>query len=334
MTDQSIAQLHDSTWTIQLTELTGTVAGIDGDGRIWVVGEYYNEISAWDGASWAVYGAEAGWVPVADTWHRHVRWGQCDLAGRFWLVTSQDVRTFDGERWTVFTPEDMGMGEVPSESCDPEFQMIIPKSTGDVWIGECDWAGAGSCGGQGARWFDGLVWHGANSPASHGCVAAIEEDSTGNVWLGVDGVLWRYESTSGDWSKFAPPEEPPFDYRRYGAITALAADPFDRLWVTELLCGGASCDAHALYHVRDGVWTLLPRGEEEYYVLELRAVTDAAGTAWLFGNIVYRLTETDLRPAARLLPVSVAVDAAGRVWFTVHDYPQGILWTVDAEAGE
>jgi hypothetical protein len=334
VTDGSAAQFRDNEWTVELTELAGRVIGIDRDGRFWVVGEDFGEISAWDGSSWTAYGAGAGWAPIADTWYRHVGWGRCDPAGRFWLTTSQDVRVFDGGTWTVFTPEDMGIGQFPSESCVPQFQITILESSGDIWIGHCEWAGVGPCGGQGARWFDGSAWHGADSPVSNGCVAALEEDSAGNVWLGLDDVLWRFEPGSGNWAEFVPPETPPLGYRRHGAILGLTVDAFGRKWVVEFLCGGAGCDAHAVYHVRDGLWTLLSRAEDVYYVLVLRAATDAAGRAWLFGDIVYRLTETDYSPAAFLTPTSVAVDPAGRIWFIVHGFPHGLLCTVDGGAGD
>jgi ligand-binding sensor domain-containing protein len=326
-TDRDVARLDGDAWTVQLTEFNDKIAGVDGDSRIWIISEDYTEISAWDGDAWEVYGADAGWTPITDFWYDYYAdWGQCDPAGRFWLATTQDIRVFDGTRWTVFTSQDLGMGEVPDpEGCAPSFQMTILKSTGNVWIGECNWA-EGTCGGQGARWFDGSVWHGNDSPASQGCVAALHEDSTGNVWLGVGNVLWRYAPASGSWTSFAPPEEAPFGYRFHGAVLALAADPFGRLWVTELICGPASCDAHALYYVQDGVWTLMPTGEEIPYVLDLRAVTDTAGTTWLFGDTIYRLAETGIEAVAYLVPRSAAVDTTGRIWFI--DLP-GMLCTID-----
>ncbi|HNT74686.1 MAG TPA: hypothetical protein PKH77_06690 [Anaerolineae bacterium] len=331
-TDQGIAKLEGNAWIVQLTGLNGTLAGVDGAGHIWVIDESHDEISAWDGNGWATYGADAGWVSMAGFWYADaIHWGQCDPAGRFWLATSQDIRVFDGERWTVFTSQDMGMGEVPDPNgCAPSFQMTILKSTGAVWVGECDHA-EGPCGGQGARWFDGQVWHGADSPASQGCVAALQEDPAGNVWLGIHGALWQHIPSSGAWTSFAPPEEVPYDYRSHAAILDLAADPFGRLWVTELLCGAASCDAQALYHVRDGVWTLVPRGADEYYVLMLRTITDVSGATWLFGDDIYRLTETDFGPSAGFRPMSAVMDTTGSVWFITREYPQDMLCIIDTD---
>ncbi len=95
--------------------------------------------------------------------------------------------------------------------------------------------------------------------------------------------------------------------------------------MAELLCDGASCDSHALYLVRDGIWNLLSGGED--WIQQLRTVTDAAGRNWLFANIIYRLAEAGLEPGATLRPQSVAVDAAGRVWFLAWDYP---TWNLES----
>lgn len=324
-TNQSIAELSDGNWIIRLDEPDGMVVGIDNDGRVWVVNEDYTEISAWDGDGWTVYGAEQGWLPWIFA-PAGQEWGQCDRAGQFWL-TAQDVRVFDGERWTIVTPEAMGMGEFVSEPYDRNFSLNILKSTGAVWIGECDWYGGS--GGQGVRWFDGATWRGAGSP--QGCVVEIEEDPAGNVWLGVDEMVWRYAPDSGDWTvSFAPPKEPPFDSHHYGgALSAIAADPFGRLWLAEMLCGGGGgCQPSALYHVRGDEWTLMPGGEPGYYIPDLHTLIDTAGTVWLFGDFVYRLTENDIELVAPLIPSSVTLDDTGRIWFIADDSRRDVLYTI------
>ncbi|MBN2004513.1 MAG: hypothetical protein JXA21_14250 [Anaerolineae bacterium] len=313
---QSVAGLSDGSWAVRLSGFDGMVVGIDTAGRVWVVSKDYTEISAWDGGAWTVYGAEQGWLPWLFA-PAGQEWGQCDRAGQFWLA-AQDVRVFDGERWTIVTPEEMGMDGFAAESYDRNFSLNILKSTGDVWVGECAWYGGS--GGQGVRRFDGAAWHDAGAP--QGCVVAIEEDPSGNVWLGVDEAVWRYEPDSGDWAvMFTPPEEPPFDAHHYGkVISAIAVDPFGRLWLTEMLCGGGGgCLPAALYHVQDGEWTLMPGGDPRYYIPDLRVVSDVAGTVWLFGDFVYRLTETDIELVAAARPESAAVDDTGQVWFIAGD---------------
>lgn len=325
---RTVAMLDNDTWRVYLTGITGTVVGVDASNRVWVANESYDEIAAWDGNAWTRYGPEEGWSPVTDTlWYDLNEKGRCDLAGNFWTVTMQDVRVFDGERWTVFAPKDMGMGAFSSDNYVVSLQVTIQQDTGDVWIGECESTAIGTLGGQGARRFDGTTWHGADSPAASGCVEAIEEDAEGNLWLGVDGVLWRY-APSQTWSEFVPPEIFPAGYRRHGSIPLLAADPYGRLWVATSLCGGANCDILGLYYVHNGVWTAMS-AESEYYTWQLRPFTDKSGASWLFADIIYRLSETGIEPLIPLMPSSVVVDTAGRAWFTLRDYPQDILVSLD-----
>jgi ligand-binding sensor domain-containing protein len=331
MTDQGVAKLLDNTWTVYLTDFTGTLAGIDASERAWVVSEDAGEISAWDGGSWTVYGADAGWtpIPLEEEWYGSVGWGQSDELGRFWLATSQDVRLFDGERWTVFTPEDMGMGEVGPEGQWATFALRISKSTGDVWVGECDWCGPGPFGGQGVRWFDGQAWRGTDSPVASGCATVIEEDSAGRIWLNVDEILWRYDPASGEWAEFAPPESP-VEWERFGFAHAIALDPADEVWPMLVLCG-ASCYGNLVhYHLRDGVWTQI--GEVIPYPEALqKLIFDADGTPWLFWDGIYRIAGDAPELAATLRVRSATVDGAGRVWFVAWHEGQDVLWTLDTE---
>ena len=332
ITDQSIAKLVDTTWSIYLTGFAGELVGIDASERVWVVSEDASEISAWDGASWMDYGVDAGWLPIVleDEWYLDTGWGQSDGAARFWLATSQDVRVFDGERWTVFTPEDMGMGEVGDEAQWATFALQVSQSTGDVWVGECDWCGPGPFGGQGARWFDGQVWRGADSPVGSGCVTVIEEDSAGRIWLGVDEILWRYDPASGNWTQFTPPE-PPVEWTRFGFAHAIALDQSDDPWPAMVLCGASCYGKIVLYHIHDGVWIQI--GEAlEFYGVEPphQLVTGADGQLWLFweGGI-YRVAGDVIEPVTNLYVQFVAVDATGRVWFVARDGGRDVLWVLN-----
>jgi hypothetical protein len=332
ITDQGVARLMDTAWSIYLTDFAGDLVGIDAANRAWVVSEDTSEISAWDGTSWTAYGADEGWLPIPlEDGYRDVGWGQSDASGQFWLATSRDVRAFDGERWTVFTREDMGMDPPLHDNLISGFEVAI-LSGGEVWVGECEGA-AGPLGGRGVRWFDGQTWHGADSPVASGCATAIVEDSSGRVWVGVEAGLWRYDPASEDWAQFTPPEPPdppPLGQWRYAAVPDIVPDPSGDLWMTFLMCGAASCDTLVLYHVHEGVWTQIriPR--------PVTPVLDAAGTPWLFSlSAVFRVAGDVPELVANLYDVrSVTVDANGRIWFVARREGRDILWTLDTEAGD
>jgi hypothetical protein len=330
ITDQGVAKLVNNTWEILLSDFAGELVGIDAAGRIWVVGEDGSEISVWDGGGWTVYGADAGWTPLADDPQRHVGGGQSDRQGRFWLATSQDVRVFYGERWTVFTPEDMGMEPTSHEDFAPSFGITALKSADEIWVGACIWGPIGPAGGGGVRWFDGYTWRGADSPLASDCAPEIEEDRSGYVWVGTSNVLWRYDPASGDWAQFAP------DLRGAFLILDTVLDPSGDLWVSLTPCGGSCFNTSQLYRVTlpDGSWIKVAESTERdgFYLPIL--IFDAASTPWLFwGEAIYRIVENVPKPVAHLSTRSVTVDTSGRVWFLAQHESRDWLWTLDTETG-
>ena len=326
ITEEGIAKLEDGSWSLYLSDYAGNLAGIDGSGRVWVVSGDGSEISAWGGGLWTTYGADAGWTPLDESWYHHAHGGHSDTLGRLWFATSQDVRVFDGERWIVFTPADMGMGPPVDEELSVAFNIDILKS-GAVWVGECEWGGPGPFGGRGVRWFDGS-WHGADSPVASGCATAITEDDAGNVWLGVEENLWRYDPASGAWTEFAPPE-PPIE-GRFGFLHNLAVDPSGDPWPMIVICGGASCyGSVALYCVHDGMWNQIG-GVAEYDGTQWGPLFGADGTPWVFwGGGVYRIVGDRPELMAPLYARSIVVDGSGRVWFLAWYEGRDWLWMLD-----
>ena len=327
ITDTAAARLEEGTWQPVLTEITGTIAGIDLQGLVWLITESGDAISARDETSWTEFGLEENWQPLMEAGSTSL--GQCSLDGLFWLTSADDVRSFDGEKWTVYDSEDLGMDNISPESWSPLF-LATQQSTGFVWVGGCNFFGAGPTGGPGARWYDGEHWLGAGSPAAEGCVSAIVEDTDGDMWLGVDEILWRVDSASGAWIMYTPPETP-FGYRRFGAISALESDLFGNIWAAELMCGGACCDSLALYRIQNSTWTLAL--EKETWVTDFTALSNSSGS-WFFADGIYRLNASGIAAVSSLYPQIAAIDPSGKIWFLIQDYPQSVLCTIDPEVGE
>ena len=232
--------------------------GIDARDQVWAVGEDRSEISAWDGAAWTTYSADSGWAPVDDASRAYVRGGESDLSGRFWVTTSDGVRVLKDQRWTLFSREEMGMGEPEYEDLAIELVLTVAEITGDTWVSGCyegGWVGSAGPSGPGVRWFDGHAWQGADSPVATGCATVARENSRGQVWLGLDELLWHHDPVSGRWQQFSPPEELLSGQARFGPVIDIALVPAGGLWVAVRLCGPASCDTNAVYRVEEGVWT-------------------------------------------------------------------------------
>lgn len=329
--ERGVARLVDSTWVPYLTEFAGEVAGVDATGRVWVVNDDASQIAAWDGTSWTTYGAEAGWTTLPDDVFRYVRGGQIDALGQLWFATSHGLRVFKQGRWTTHTLADMRMDPTVTESWATDFKITIARN-GTVWIGECDWGGPGPGGGRGARWFDGQVWHGAQSPAASGCVMDITEDQAGHIWLGIGESLWRYDPATDRWTEF-PTDEPLLTEAHHRYVASVKVGPDSDPWPVVMLCGGASCYGNdVLYHVHDGAWTQVGvvgefLGNEVYGPL-----FDPRGNIWIqWEDSLYRIVGDALELASPLAGRYGAFDATGRLWIVAWYEGRATLWVIADE---
>jgi hypothetical protein len=302
---------RDGQWATQPSGRDQILIGVDDAERMWLfVEENGSKIISWDGGAEFTM-ADDGWLPVPDPSRLEGRGVLTDGAGWVWLVTEQGVCTFDGTRWTVFAASDMDMPP-PDSDILTMFTLELVGESSQIWVGECDWGGPGPLGGGGARWFDGQTWRGADSPVASGCVVAIEEDSLGRVWVGLDADLWRYDPAADKWTRFGPPQ--PTERYRVGYVTDIAIDPTGEPWPLFALCGGASCGGEQVrYRLHDGAWTQI--GDVSYDVPQT-LVFDGAGTPWLLGGGMYRVEANQpVEPPISLLAVqAVTVDGVGRVW--------------------
>jgi hypothetical protein len=240
-----------------------------------------------------------------------------DSRGWVWLATCEDVRSFDGTRWTVHSMDEIGF-----VSDEAEFACVwdvAVDALGDVWAAECEWWGPGPWG-DGARWFDGQTWQGADSPvvgAGAGCISDVEVDAAGRIWAGIKGTLWRYTPGEG-WATLGAPDGRAEWGGRWGAIYDLTLGPAGDVWLALEPCGGASCLGEWVrYHVVGEEWSLVGG---PYWGSDLSLSPD--GSVWLcMGGQVYQVVDDAPTPVAAIPydggHCAVEVDGAGRVWATV-----------------
>jgi hypothetical protein len=326
---EGLARLEGDSWqvTVRAEEIAGKLIGIDESERVWVLNEESGAIHAWDGASWTVYGVESGWEPITEGFGSGPVVFPTDQAGRVWLATGMDVRHFDGARWTIIPPQGMGMQPTDLERALPGYFVAGVDSGEQIWVGQCEWIGPGPGGGQGARWFDGESWQGADSPVGSGCVTQIEEDGLGRVWVAVDDTLWRYDPASGGWAQFVPPA-PPDDFPRFGWVYDLAVDQAGDAWPIMALCGGASCfTGNVPYHVHDGEWTQLADRDEE--ISTPVVVLDGNDTPWLFWDCgIYRVVDDVPEHVADQCASSVTAAPDGTIYFVGLMGEENYLWVL------
>jgi hypothetical protein len=242
---------------------------------------------------------------------------------------ARDVRAFDGNRWSLYTLEDMGFPLPEWDDMDIVHLLAMRGDGAEVWVGECYYSGPGPMGGQGVRWFDGTTWHGAEAPVGPTCVSAMEVDPAGNVWLGAADVVWRYEPAGQAWTPFRLPEALLLNYN-FTHPRQLIVDQEGDVWVIMQMCGGASCDGPArLYRIHDGEWSLIIAAQDWSTPLKQLAL-DGSGLGWLFWEeTVYRLEPGSIEPVASIVARSVDVSPGGRLWVVAEYEDDATLWILE-----
>jgi hypothetical protein len=291
---------------------------------IWALGVDGTTIHAFRGDHWAVYGAKEGWEPFG---------GEIGIDppavtsdGVVWLATgADDLRRFDSVSDTWSSLQAVNLGFSPA---DPNYQghyltdaLISPD--GSLWVSDCIGMGEAFTG-QGVRYYREGVWNAV--PRTEGqCVFDLERDAEGRIWVSARDLLLVYDSISGSWSEISPPQ---WDRPQY--ILDVSFDSLGTLWISTLLCGGASCDTVAYFSYQGNLW--LPRFKTEAYYYPAPGINFAAdASAWLCWNGIVYQQEPDRLIEIGMLQTSsckLVVDSDGMVWLGAFDGPDAGLWQV------
>jgi hypothetical protein len=312
-------------------------ATVDPGGRAWVLRQDASAIESWKGGAWRKYGAEQGWLALAES--ESGGWApgpwEASLAREtLWLPTRLDVRAFDGTRWRAYSLEEMGFPTPEWEEMGITHRIAVLAGSEQVWVGECYYSGPGPMGGQGVRWFDGETWHGEDIPIGSTCVSAMQVDPGGRLWLGAKDAVWVFDPAGGTWEEYRLPQEL-LQGQNFSHPRDLLIDADGDIWAILQMCGGASCDGPSnLYRIHQGDWSLVAQSEWWYEPFK-GLVRDSSGRGWLFWEGgVYRLAGADLLQVARLEARAVAVDLAGGLWVLAGRFEQGALWHLDPQPAE
>lgn len=324
LTDQRVMQYRQGIWTDYLPQFGGTLIGMDSARRVWVVSDDRARISVWNGSFWINMGQETGWEPPIQGDTMRVNWSLAeDASGNVWLADGSDVRMFDGVKWRVFGPDDLGMTITKEEDVFSETTLAYLKTNGQIWALNCHWISLGPFKGGGARWYDGRAWQGSDSPVADGCATVVNEDSSGNIWLGVDNKLWRFDPLMKDWKQFPAPEPPEDGW--FGYFSDLALDAAGDPWPELVRCGGASCyTGNVRYHLTENKWLQVGGiGTDDGHLY-----FDADGQGWIFASYgVSRITGNQLEPVTDLPVLKAAFNPSGKLWIIGSYEGKTILWT-------
>lgn len=334
-TEQEVILLRDREWEVALSDLSGDIVGVDSNGLLWVLDEDGASISSWDGDTWSSYTEEAGWSPLSE--YSFIKDPPVmDQLGQVWLVTTEGLRMFDGQHWRRISPQDIGLSHPreAEEGLTPDINLKFLEGQQELWMGVCNWTGAGPIGGDGVLRFDGSSWRRVHNKLSSGCTEVIVEDAEGKVWIGLDGDVWRYDPVSGILDPFTQPPSPFNGGGFFGGVGDLIVDYEGFPWADLLFCGGAGCGfGTILYHFDQGAWVEVI--QEDFRLHDL--VIDQAGRPWLLtpgGIYEVKDNQPTLFLSLPINPASIHEGPFGQVWFFVVDKEKSELWYLIQHASD
>ena len=305
------------------------VQGVDKSGRVWVLGERYDFIAAFDGQDWKVYGPDQGWDALPD--HPYLSPGigndlTHDPQDRIWIATGADlVRLYEPktDAWRSLSSAQLGFP--PYQNADYQGYFLtdtLVSETGEVWLSAC--IGEGETLRPFGIWrYAGSRWQEIEA-ANQDCVLDMAAGSDGVIWAaGFDGLL-KYIPQSDTWTRVALP---PFERRQ--VISRITINPATGLpWIQVVHYGGASLyGSLAYYHLDASGWVL---DLESPSFSETGMAFEPDGIAWMCvdgqvlkydGNDFTEMAELNLKDCR------ITIDGTGRVWVVGVD--QADIWMLN-----
>ncbi|GAP16155.1 hypothetical protein LARV_03951, partial [Longilinea arvoryzae] len=297
--------------------------GVDSGSRAWELAENGSYVSAWDGEDWTDYAEGLGWTPATVT--QAPLEFRSDASGNVWLVTAADVRRFDGQRWRVFTPYEMGI-TLPWKA-GVSTDLVLALGPDSTWVGSCDRAGGEPTGQGGLRRLQNDRWMDAGLPALPACITALTAAPDGSVWVGLyGGTLWHFDTAAQTWSGPLALPLPP-DRTYYTNFLELPLDRDGNPWPLVELCTASGCGQQVTRFHLDENGNLQATGLSQEPPQQ-RLLFDATGQAWLLtpDSIGPLAEDGSFTPLEGLSVIAAAFDSGGRLWLAAESEGQLGLW--------
>lgn len=310
--------------------ISDPVMAILKEGKVWMFSPTGTSIQIWDGTNLVDFGADQGWLlgsgygepsplPVQLSF---------DAAGNAWVTNWYDVRRLKENRWQIFTTAEMKI-EIPyRKTFATSFMIAHSKKSTKTWLTACDWNGDAPLGGSGLRLFEGNTWSDVEIDLPAGCVTQMQTDRAGNLWLGLNGKLIRYNEDSAKLNVFNPPELDQQQFLGFSHGSVIEITPVDdgSLWVLFELCGSPGCGTRQVrYHLVKDEW------QPEVLDSQVRAplfLIDHENNPWSFQpGEISRFENGQFVPVARLDWVGADIAADGSLWVVTQDISGDLtLW--------
>ena len=310
--------------------LRDPVKVITRDGKAWILPPSGTPLTTWNGFVGDSFTEVNSWLPprgygLPSPLEPKISY---DLADELWLTTAYDIRRLQGTQWRIFLPQEMGFSLPYRKTLSTSFVLSHSKVQEVSWAGSCDWSDGIKTGGDGLRIFKDGRWNRTELSVQSGCVSALLNDSSGNLWVAIEKQLWQFNEETEKWRQFTPPTLNATTYAGFthGEIKKMMLAPDNSVWLIYELCGLAGCDTRQiLYQIKNLNWTSVAESSDLEPPLYL---FDQDSTLWAFSpGVINKLVEKTFRKQAMMNWIAADVDSDGNIWVLTGELNgQMILW--------
>jgi hypothetical protein len=335
---QQVVRWEDGKGQIVFARGRDTSVAVDQLGRAWVLRQGVDQLEMWEEGAWTTFGNDQGWVTgraERESWWASSSWQAItDNQGRVWLSTQGDMRSFDGDCWTLHSRVNMIFEEPEWPEISIVHRLADGKGDDQIWLAECQYGPLGPESSGGLRRYNGRHWRGADAPRDPACISSIAVGPRGELWAGTIDVIWHLQPETGEWTLFQLPEATEFG-GNFSYLTDLVTDEAGEVWAIVQICGGANCDFLSyLYRLRDGQGSVILE-PSDWWQPPKDLFQGDDGRIWLlWEGVFYQIDGEILKPIAALNPRGITVDPFGRVWALVGQKQEAALWVLDLPAGD
>jgi len=259
-------------------------------------------ISAWDGTKWTKYSDKDGWTSFYIDGFRP---SMAEFHGQIWVSTQMDLRVFDGSRWKVIKPEEIGL--------QSPLSLAVNSFTGadEVWVTGC-YFNTPQPHGSDIIWYVGSTWQSKAMPEESGCLSTPVEHQ-GHIWMATHDSLWGFARATKEWTHYSLTQPPSTQ------IISLAFNESGEPWFISLTCDSQrGCTESTLYHLQNETWIPISPSNPDIRFFSL--LIDLTNQVWVSAQDgVYQIVNDQPNLVSHLIVSAWTMDRTGKIWVIGRD---------------
>ncbi|HMN11371.1 MAG TPA: hypothetical protein PKD55_03480, partial [Bellilinea sp.] len=177
-------------------------------GRAWMIHPLGFTISNWDGQTLNQQELNDGWdvAFLREQIEFPTRTFNSDTAGNVWLVTRNDMRFYNGRKWTLHSLYKAGLPHTEGTGEPTALSAIGIPGTTDILVAGCRFVADAPTQGITPRLLYHGVWEDFREFGQYPCITQLGSGQDGSIYAVQTSTLWHYDPEH-KWQKYPLPAE-------------------------------------------------------------------------------------------------------------------------------